>query len=95
MTDRKLEPHPFSALFPPISGDDFNSLVADIKANGLLQPIVVYQGKILDGNNRYRACCEGSNEGRYQIKEFKGTDAEAQARQVAGAGAQALAVLVG
>src|SRR5215471_21389583 len=51
-----LEPHPFSAIFPPISDEDFGKLAADIKLNGLHQPIVRYQGKILDGNNRYRAC---------------------------------------
>ena len=52
----KLEPHDLSKLFPPISDEDFNRLAADIKLNGLHQPIVRYQGKILDGNNRYRAC---------------------------------------
>jgi hypothetical protein len=51
-----LEPHPLSKLFPPISDDDFGKLAADIKLNGLHQSIVRYQGKILDGNNRYRAC---------------------------------------
>jgi ParB-like chromosome segregation protein Spo0J len=51
-----LDPHPLSALFPPISDEDFGKLAADIKLNGLHQPIVRYQGKILDGNNRYRAC---------------------------------------
>ena len=51
----KLEPHPSSAMFPPISDEDFDKLAADIKLNGLHQPIVRYQGKILDGNNRYRA----------------------------------------
>jgi len=51
-----LDPHPFSKLFPPISDEDFGKLAADIKLNGLHQHIVRYQGKILDGNNRYRAC---------------------------------------
>jgi ParB-like chromosome segregation protein Spo0J len=51
-----LEPHPLSRLFPPISSEDFDKLAADIKLNGLHQAIVRYQGKILDGNNRYRAC---------------------------------------
>jgi len=51
-----LEPHPLSRLFPPISEEDFNKLAADIKLNGLHQPVMRYQGKILDGNNRYRAC---------------------------------------
>jgi ParB-like chromosome segregation protein Spo0J len=52
----RLEPHPLSAIFPPISEEDFGKLAADIKLNDLHQPIVRYQGKILDGNNRYRAC---------------------------------------
>jgi ParB-like chromosome segregation protein Spo0J len=55
MTSPKLEAHDFSKMFPPISEEDFGKLVADIKANGLHQRIVRYQGKILDGNNRYRA----------------------------------------
>jgi ParB-like chromosome segregation protein Spo0J len=56
MTSPTLEPHPFSKLFPPSSEEDFGKLAADIKLHGLHQPIVRYQGQILDGNNRYRAC---------------------------------------
>src|SRR5262249_59837452 len=52
----KLEPHPFSTIFPQLSEEDFGKLAADIKLHGLRQHIVLYQGKILDGNNRYRAC---------------------------------------
>jgi ParB-like chromosome segregation protein Spo0J len=51
-----LDPHPLSKLFPPISEENFGKLAVDIKLNGLHQPIVRYQGQILDGNNRYRAC---------------------------------------
>jgi hypothetical protein len=76
MTSPKLEPHAFSALFPPISDDDFDKLAADIRLNGLHQPIMRYQGKILDGNNRYRACELVKIAPKFT--DFSGDDAQAR-----------------
>jgi hypothetical protein len=50
-----LEFHPLANLFPLIEGAEFEELVGDIRANGLHDHIDIYQGKILDGRNRFRA----------------------------------------
>jgi hypothetical protein len=39
-----------------MEGKDFEDLKEDIHANGQREPVWTYQGKIIDGRNRYRAC---------------------------------------
>ena len=51
-----LEPHELAKLFPQIPEEELAELGRDIALHGQLEPIVLYQGKILDGVNRYRAC---------------------------------------
>jgi ParB-like chromosome segregation protein Spo0J len=47
--------HPLAEKFPLMEGDDLQKLADDISARGLLHQIVLHEGKILDGRNRYRA----------------------------------------
>lgn len=49
--------HPLANAFPllPEDSEEFAELVKDIEANGLNHPIVRFEGKILDGRNRWRA----------------------------------------
>src|SRR5262245_17601140 len=57
-----LEFHALATLFPLLNGEDFDELVADIRKHGLREPIVMFEGKVLDGRNRYRACIEAGVE---------------------------------
>lgn len=66
----KHELHPLCTLFPRLSGTEFDALRDDIKANGLRQPIVLHEGMILDGGNRYRACIEAGIEPAFE--QFNG-----------------------
>jgi ParB-like chromosome segregation protein Spo0J len=54
--DSELPPHPLAALLPAMTDDEFNNLVSSIKRHGQLEPIVVFEGAILDGRHRYKAC---------------------------------------
>lgn len=52
----QYEVHPLAELLRPLTDAEFSNLSEDIRLNGLRVPIVLYQGKILDGVNRAKAC---------------------------------------
>lgn len=52
------EVHPACLLLPEMADDEFSGLKADIKKHGQRRPILVFEGKILDGRHRARACQE-------------------------------------
>lgn len=53
---KEYEFHELSSIFPLMEGEEFIELCDDIEMNGLLEGIVLFEGKILDGRNRYKAC---------------------------------------
>ena len=68
--------HKFN-IFPEAKPDDYARLIDDIQTNGydVDQPVIVYQGAILDGWNRNRACVELMI--KPSIRVFDGSDIEA------------------
>ena len=48
--------HPYSLLFPVADDRTLDNLADDIAENGLMEPITLYEDKILDGRCRYLAC---------------------------------------
>jgi hypothetical protein len=48
--------HPACLLFPKLTGPALDELAADIKDRGLIEPIVILNGQVLDGKNRLAAC---------------------------------------
>jgi len=71
MTDYDL--HDLCKLFPPMPEDQFNSLIDSIRDHGLLTPIMLHEGKILDGRHRYKACINLGIEPSFE--EYEGEDA--------------------
>lgn len=59
------ETHPAALLFPMMAEEELNKLADDIAANGLLEPVVLYHGQIIDGRNRLEACKLAGVEPKY------------------------------
>lgn len=58
MTTALYEFHEVANIFPMMSDEEYRTLVRDIGENGQRVPIYLWQNKIVDGRNRYKACCE-------------------------------------
>jgi hypothetical protein len=68
----QYEAHELANVFPLMDDAAFAELKQDIEAHGLIEPIVLFEGRILDGRNRYRACREAGAEPKF--KDFDGSD---------------------
>jgi len=53
---KTMNAHPAADTFPMMTSDELKTLAEDIRAQGLHRPIVLLDGLILDGRNRFEAC---------------------------------------
>lgn len=53
-----LTQHPLSAAFPSMSEADYLTLMDNINDYGQREPIIVFDGMVLDGWHRHRACMQ-------------------------------------
>jgi hypothetical protein len=67
-----MQIHPYALVFPSLDEDDFMALVASIRDHGLQEPIVTYEGKVLDGRNRLTACSNARV--KPVFREYEGDD---------------------
>ena len=66
-----LQPHPICKLLPGMPPEDFRQMVEDVRGS-VLEPIWLYEGKVLDGWHRYRAAKKAGVETR--VREYRGND---------------------
>jgi len=62
----EYEFHDLANIFPMMEEAELAGLTARIKANGLREPIVLHEDKILDGRNRYKARLAASVTPRFE-----------------------------
>jgi len=62
----EIEFHPASNEFPLLSEERLAELAEDLQANGQREPIRIYEGRIVDGRNRYLACRKAGLEPRFE-----------------------------
>lgn len=58
--DLKKPIHDIANLWPSMSDEEWGEFLADIKTNGLLDPILTWRGAVVDGKHRLKACAETS-----------------------------------
>jgi hypothetical protein len=70
---RTLKHHPLAELLPPMTEREYQNLKADMQANGLREPVTLYNDRILDGRSRYRACRELGIEPKFSEWDGRGS----------------------
>lgn len=54
----KMQFHKVAEIFPMMGAPEYAALRDDVAKYGLREPIWLHEGQIIDGRNRYKACCE-------------------------------------
>lgn len=67
LIEPKLEAHPYAIQIPARSRQEDKILREEIATDGLLEPITIYEGKILDGRSRYQVCQELGLKFRFRL----------------------------
>lgn len=65
----------FRTLIPPLNEDEFQRLEKSILAEGVREPIITWNGTIVDGHNRYAICQKHALVFRTFAKDFSSKDA--------------------
>lgn len=65
----------FQSLIPPLSDDEYERLEKSILAEGVRNPIITWNGTIIDGHNRYHICDEHGIECPQVEHQFESRDA--------------------
>lgn len=63
------------ALIPPLSIEEKSQLEANLKAEGCREPIIVWDGVIIDGHNRYEICTRLNLDFKISERTFESRDA--------------------
>jgi len=50
--------HEAAEIFPPMDDETYSQFKADIESHGQHEAVILWENKILDGRNRYRACTD-------------------------------------
>ena len=69
----KLQRHYLSEIAGDMEPEEFKALIDSIDEQGVLEPIMLWEGKVLDGWHRYQACVELSIK-KFPLREYEGDD---------------------
>lgn len=72
-----LDIHRFAKLIPVITPGDMDRLIEDVEAHGVVEPLTLYEGEVLDGRNRLAVASVLNVP--VEVKDFDGDEAAAKA----------------